>query len=232
MASPDRVWQHLVGALNFYNPWNYELQMSAGVLAVFVPTFFAVSLTPGMCMTLSMTLGMTIGVRRAFWMMYGELLGVGLVAAASVIGAAALMLQYPLLFLALKYLGGLYLCFLGVQMWLAKGKMAIDIESGLNIGSSAGQLALQGFITAVANPKGWAFFIALLPPFIDEQQALPGQLGILLAIILIIEFFCLILYAGGGRTLNRLLQKSDSVRLLNRFAGSLMFGVGIWLAVG
>ncbi len=49
---------------------------------------FFVSVTPGMCMTLSMTLGMTIGVRRTFWMMAGELLGVGLVAAAAVIGVA------------------------------------------------------------------------------------------------------------------------------------------------
>ena len=81
--------------------------MNPAVLAVFVPTFFVVSLTPGMCMTLSMTLGMTIGVRRTFWMMYGELLGVGLVAAASVVGVAAVILQYPTLFLLLKYLGGL-----------------------------------------------------------------------------------------------------------------------------
>jgi len=205
--------------------------MSSAALAVFVPTFIAVSVTPGMCMTLSMTLGMTIGVRRAFWMMYGELFGVGLVAAASVVGVATVMLQYPALFLGLKYLGGLYLCYLGVQMWLSKGKMAIDCDSGLNAGSSAKQLAFQGFITAVANPKGWAFFIALLPPFIDDQQPLPGQLGVLLGIILSIEFLSLILYASGGRTLNHLLQKSDNVRLLNRIAGTLMFAVGIWLAV-
>jgi homoserine/homoserine lactone efflux protein len=159
------------------------------------------------------------------------LLGVGLVAAASVIGVAAVMLQYPALFLILKYLGGLYLCYLGVQMWLSRGKLAIDFEPGLSVDSSPLQLAFQGFITAVANPKGWAFFVALLPPFIDDQQPLLAQLVLLLSIILAIEFFSLILYAGGGRTLNHLLQKSDNVRLLNRIAGTLMFVVGIWLAV-
>lgn len=206
--------------------------MSTTVLAVFIPTFLAVSLTPGMCMTLSMTMGMTIGVRRTFWMMYGELFGVGLVAAASVVGVATVMLTYPALFLLLKYCGGLYLGYLGVQMWLSRGKMAIDFNSQINTGISPAKLALQGFITAVANPKGWAFFIALLPPFIDQQQPLPTQLGVLLSIILIIEFFCLILYAGGGRTLNHLLQKSDNVRLINRIAGTLMFVVGAWLALG
>lgn len=52
-----------------------------------------------------------------------------------------------------------------------------------------------------------------------------------LSMILSIEFFCLILYAGGGRTLNHLLQKSANVRLLNRVAGSMMLGVGVWLAL-
>lgn len=106
--------------------------MNSTLFAVFIPTFLLVSLTPGMCMTLAMTLGMTIGVRRALWMMYGELLGVGLVAAAVVVGVAATMLRYPGLFLLLKYLGGGYLGYLCVQMWLSQGKMAIDFSSVLN----------------------------------------------------------------------------------------------------
>ena len=206
--------------------------MNSTLMAVFIPTFFFVSLTPGMCMTLSMTLGMTIGVRRALWMMYGELLGVGLVAAASVVGVAAAMLRYPDLFLLFKYMGGIYLSYLGVQLWLSRGKMAIVLSSAPGTGYTAVSLALQGFATAVANPKGWAFFIALLPPFIDPQKSLPAQLALFLGIILSIEFFCLVLYAGGGRTLNHLLQRSANVRTLNRITGSLMIGVGLWLALG
>ena len=205
--------------------------MSTTVLAVFIPTFFFVSLTPGMCMTLSMTLGMTIGVRRTFGMMAGELIGVGLVAAASVIGVAAIMLQYPLIFTVVKSLSGLYLGYLGVQLWRSKGRMALSSEAEESNHSSISQLAIQGFITAVANPKGWAFFIALLPPFIDKQQPLFGQLSILLGIIISIEFSCLLLYAGGGKTLNHLLHKKGNLQLLNRIAGSLMIAVGIWLAL-
>ncbi len=69
--------------------------MSLTALSLLVPTFLVVSLTPGMCMTLSLSLGMTIGLRRTLWMMYGELIGVGSVAAASVVGVATLALQYP-----------------------------------------------------------------------------------------------------------------------------------------
>lgn len=89
----------------------------------------------------------------------------------------------------------------------------------------------QGFITAVANPKGWAFFIALLPPFINQDKPLLAQMVVLLCIILSLEFICMLIYASGGRTLSRLLHKGENVRLMNRIAGTLMLGVGGWLAL-
>jgi threonine/homoserine/homoserine lactone efflux protein len=206
--------------------------LNLSLLAIFIPTFFVVSITPGMCMTLSLTMGMTIGVRRTFWMMAGELAGVGLVAAAAVIGVATVMLRYPLAFEVFKYIGGGYLIYLGVQMWLSRGRMAIDLGSPRHDRATRPMLAAQGFVTAVANPKGWAFFISLLPPFINDQQPMFPQLGVLLSLILFIEFLCLILYASGGRTLSLFLQKSGNVRILNRLAGTLMMGVGVWLALG
>ncbi len=57
--------------------------MTLAVLAVFVPTFIFVSATPGMCMTLALTLGITIGVRRALWMMIGELTAVSAMSMAA-----------------------------------------------------------------------------------------------------------------------------------------------------
>lgn len=202
------------------------------IMAVFIPTFLFVSATPGMCMTLSLTLGMTIGVRRTFWMMAGELVGVGLVALAAVIGVATIMLKYPDIFSVFKWAGGAYLGYLGVQMWLSRGKMVITLDSKSGQDISRSSLAMQGFVTAIANPKGWAFFISLLPPFINADYALAPQVTVLLTIILIIEFLCLVAYATGGRTLSRFLQKSGNVRVMNRIAGSLMIGVGVWLATG
>ena len=199
---------------------------------VFIPTFFFVSATPGMCMTLALSLGMTVGVRRSLWMMLGELVGVGVVACLSVIGVAAIMLQYPLLFQILKYAGGLYLAWLGIQLWRSKGKLALSpVDAGpRHIPIST--LISQGFITAIANPKGWAFFVALLPPFIDQSAPLVGQLMMLVSVILVIEFSCLLLYASGGRTLSRVLQQKNKVKLMNRIAGTLMLGVAFWLALG
>lgn len=206
--------------------------LELSLLAVFLPTFFFVSATPGMCMTLSMTMGMTIGVRRTLWMMAGELLGVGLVAFLAVVGVATIMLNYPDIFTVFKYIGGAYLVYLGTQMWQSRGKMAVTDENSVRASVSRKALAIQGFVTAVANPKGWAFFISLLPPFINPDAPLAPQLSVLIIIILLVEFVCLLGYASGGRTMRAFLQKSGNVRLMNRIAGSLMIGVGIWLAAG
>ena len=206
--------------------------MSWATLSVFIPTFLFVSLTPGMCMTLAMVLGMTQGVKRTLWMMVGELIGVGFVAAAAGAGIAALMLRQPELFIAFKWVGGAYLAYLGIMMWRSRGRMAIPSE--LDTGPAAGrlQLATQGLVTAVANPKGWAFFMVLLQPFLDGSRPLAPQLSMLIAVILTIEFASMLVYATGGKTLRKLLGKSGNVRLLNRIAGTLMIGVGMWLALG
>ncbi|MBB1389183.1 LysE family translocator [Shewanella sp. SG44-6] len=200
------------------------------VLAVFIPTFFFVSITPGMCMTLAMTLGMSIGVRKTLWMMLGELVGVALVAIAAVLGVASIMLNYPQVFDILKWVGGAYLAYIGINMWRAKGRMAII--TGLDVKTNRISLISQGFITAIANPKGWAFMISLLPPFINVDYAVGPQLAVLLGIIMITESVSMLAYASGGKSLRLFLSRGDNIRWMNRIAGSLMIVVGIWLALG
>lgn len=208
--------------------------MTLALLSVFIPTFFFVSITPGMCMTLAMTLGMTQGIKRTLWMMLGELFGVGLVAVLAAVGVAAFLLNYPDYFTAFKIIGAIYLAYLGLQMWRSKGKMAVVLDDNQADAKRAGraELILQGFVTAIANPKGWAFFVALLPPFINTQQPLTLQLSILISIVLLLEFSCLLIYASGGKVLKSLLLNRENVRLLNRFSGTLMICVGLWLGLG
>ncbi|MDP5459682.1 LysE family translocator [Alishewanella sp. SMS8] len=205
--------------------------VNLALLGAFIPTFLFVSVTPGMCMTLAMTLGMSQGVRRTFWMMWGEMLGVGLVAVLAVLGVAALMLQFPALFQCFKLLGAAYLCYVGIQMWRAKGKLALPSSGAVPQLLSRRALFSQGFITAVSNPKGWAFHMALLPPFIDSSLSFWPQLAILISIILLLEFLSMLLYASGGKALALFLTRSNRVQYLNRIGASLMFGVALWMLV-
>jgi len=188
------------------------------LLAVFIPTFFFVSITPGMCMTLAMTLGMSIGVRRTLWMMLGELVGVALVATAAVMGVASIMLNYPEVFQVFKWVGGIYLGYIGVQMWRARGKMAMLSDDDTNPRASNFTLISQGFITAIANPKGWAFMVSLLPPFINAEREVAPQLLALLSIIMVTEFTSMLAYASGGKSLRIFLSRGDNIRWLNRIA--------------
>jgi homoserine/homoserine lactone efflux protein len=199
------------------------------VLAVFIPTWFFISITPGMCMTLAMTLGMSVGVTRTLWMMLGEVFGVATVAILAVLGVASLMLNYPSLFAWFKWIGGAYLFYLGVKMWLAEADLSQKKIKDSQLSSI--NLVSQGYITAVANPKGWAFMVSILPPFISLEKPITLQFSVLLGIIMLSEFICMLIYANGGKGLKRLLSRGNNVVWLNRIAGSLLAAVGIWLAL-
>ncbi|HCM47432.1 MAG TPA: threonine transporter RhtB [Colwellia sp.] len=200
------------------------------LLSIFIPTFFLVSITPGMCMTLAMTLGMSIGVRRTLWMMIGELIGVAMVAIAAVLGVASIMLNHPDIFEVLKWCGGAYLAYIGVNMWCSKDKIVMGENKPSDVSSSS--LFIQGFVTAIANPKGWAFMISLLPPFISVNSDVAPQLLILLSVIIVTEFTSMMAYAAGGKSLRIFLSRGNNIKWMNRITGSLMVGVGIWLALG
>lgn len=182
-------------------------------------------------MTLAMTLGMSIGVRKTMWMMWGELLGVATVAIAAVVGVSAVMLQYPNVFNVLKIVGAGYLFWVGINMWLSKGKLAVTNNNENNPTFDKKSLFNQGFITAIANPKGWAFMISLLPPFINTELSMTPQLSILILVILCSEFICMMLYASGGKTIGKMLTQRNNVKLLNKVSGVLMIAVAIWLAL-
>ena len=86
-------------------------------------------------------------------------------------------------------------------------------------------------MTALANPKGWAFFMAMVPQFMNYQIPLIPQMTAMVIIIVIIEFISLMIYATSGNALSKLLSKSGNVKTINRVAGILMMFVGIWLAI-
>jgi threonine/homoserine/homoserine lactone efflux protein len=199
-------------------------------LITFGASFFVVALSPGLCMTLAMSLGISIGVRRTLWMMAGELAGIMLVGASAVLGVAALFLQAPTVFAVFKWVGAAYLLYMGWQTWRSAPR-ELAFEEG-DRRRTAASLIVQGFVTAVSNPKAWLFLVALLPPFVDRSRPLAPQLAALLATMLVIEFVSLQVYAHGGRALGEQLLRRGKARWLNRVAGALMVIVGIWLALG
>lgn len=196
-------------------------------LLAFCGTFFLIAFSPGLCMTLSMSLGISIGVRRTLWMMLGELTGIALVSISAMLGVAALLVGAPQVFGVFKLAGAAYL------LWTAWGSWNAPVGTlAAARGTTRAALCAQGFVTAVSNPKAWAFQAALLPPFLDTAAPLGPQMAVLLSLIIAIEFACLLIYAEGGRRLSELLVRRGEGRVLNRISAVLMAGVAVWLVVG
>lgn len=202
--------------------------MSDGLLWVFIPTIAAVSLTPGMCMTLAFSLGLTQGYRRTLWMMLGEMAGVAVVVSTTVLLLAWLLTLDPTVFQGLALIGGGYLLWIAWQLWNAHEHFAAG--AGKRALGSA-QLTALGFTTAIMNPKGWAFMIALLPGFMDSSVSTISQLATFLSVMLVTEFLSMSLYAGGGRWLGRWLGDDRNLAVLNKVAAILMVGVALLVFV-
>lgn len=200
--------------------------MSIDTLLLFAVTIFVISLMPGLCMTLAFTLGISVGFRRTLWMMLGELGGVATVAICVGMGVAQVLTLYPDAMVWLTFWGGAYLLYVAVSMWRNAEASSLKAEESRSLSRS--QLVVVGYNTAVLNPKGWAFLIAIFPGFIDDSLSLRLQLGTLIPIFLVSEFISLCLYASGGRQLALWFSKPEHNVKLNRTAALMVSLVSVW----
>ena len=195
-------------------------------LVIFTLTISAVSFTPGLCMSLAFTLGMTIGYRRTLWMMLGELSGVATVFAATFWSLGWILEQSPMWFMTLSLAGGGYLMYLSVVIFRDPSSAIKTIDA---LSTRPLRLIALGYVTAVSNPKGWAFLLALLPGFINNSAALLTQFAWMLSIMMLTEFISMSLYAGGGSWLAQRLESNQGLLWAHRIAATLLGMVAVWV---
>jgi len=155
------------------------------------------SLSPGPNSLLALTHGALHGWRRTLFTIAGGAAGFVVLIGLSLFGISALLKTSPLGLVALKWVGGAYLVWLGVQVWRAP-----PVGSGLGAGLEPGQaaasgsafrpasgraLAWQGALAALTNPKGVLFFAAFLPQFIDPARSLWVQFTIMAGTFAVVE---------------------------------------------
>ena len=203
--------------------------MSPDLILLFIPTIASVSFTPGLCMTLAFTLGLSIGYRRTLWMMLGELSGVATVFTATFWSLGWLLSRDPIYFKVVSLLGGAYLLYLAYQLFRQTPE-AIKARNLENTSPMA--LSILGYITAVSNPKGWAFLIALLPGFVASDGPLFPQFLIMMGIMLTTEFISMTVYATGGQWLASRLSDGSGVMNANRIAASMLTLAALWVLSG
>lgn len=194
------------------------------LLLLLIPTILAVSLTPGMCMTLAFSMGLTQGYRKTLWMMAGEMTGVALVVSVAFFIITGLLTIDPIYFNTLTVIGAAYLLWVAWHLWHAESRFGTRRVTGSIHPRS---LLMLGFGTAFMNPKGWGFMFALLPGFIDPDRSRGTQLGVLLGVVLTTEFLSMSLYATGGHWLAEKLGDDHNLAILNKVAAALMVGVAV-----
>ncbi|MFI4929987.1 MAG: LysE family translocator [Burkholderiales bacterium] len=180
------------------------------------------SLSPGPNGLLALTHGALHGRRKALYTVLGGACGFVAVIALSMFGIGAL-LQASLAWLTvMKWVGGLYLVWLGIQVWRAP---PIGVELRGSAQPRAGwSLFRQGALSALTNPKGLLFFAAFLPQFIDPAHSLVLQFVTMAATFAVIEIATEVFIASMAHRISPWLRRVG--RRFNQACGGVFVAIG------
>ena len=137
-------------------------------LGLFVISGLLLNMTPG-ADTLYIVHHATHGFRKGFYAALGIGAGCIVHALAAALGLSAILAASAQAYMVVKWIGAVYLIYLGLNMLRSAQKSApkhaeetIATQSSM----SAQQIFWRGFLTNVLNPKVALFFLAFLPQII------------------------------------------------------------------
>lgn len=168
------------------------------------------------------------GFAATFYIIGGILIGNAVFLIAVILGLAAAASALGSFFIVVKYLGALYLIWLGIQLWTAE--ISID-DIGQN-GASSSPLSsfLAGLVVPFSNSAVIFFYVSLLPTFIDLSYL--TWLDSLTAIFVISAalFIVLAAYSYSAARATRLLKNRTALKRCHQGAGALMISTGVYIA--
>lgn len=197
---------------------------------LFITVSWALILAPGPDMLYVITRGMAHGRRAGMLSAVGVICGILVHTTAAAFGLSLIFQTSALAFLIVKYLGAIYLIYLGIKAW--KDKNAFHIQTSSSPVSSR-RLFWQGVLSNVLNPKIAIFFLAFLPQFVDKGSRQVSLQLLLLGLtfaFLGLGFLLVVGYSAGaiGSWITR---RPHYAQFLGRLSGSILMGLGVRLAV-
>jgi threonine/homoserine/homoserine lactone efflux protein len=201
-------------------------------LASFIVAAFVLIVVPGPSVLFVVSRGVALGRRAAIVTAIGNAAGIYMQVVAVALGVGTVIERSVVLLDAIRLLGAAYLVYLGVQAVRHRRALA----SVLDLGARAPErrnLALEGLVVGVSNPKWVVFFTAILPQFIDPAGApVPVQmlaLGAIAVGIAIVSDSAWGMLAGTARSW--LARSPRRLEALGGVGGLTMIGLGVRLAV-
>ncbi|GAB2481837.1 LysE family translocator [Comamonas humi] len=196
----------------------------------FAPLAVLISLTPGPNNFCALNNGMRAGVVKALWATFGRVAAFAIFLTVSAVGLGAMLLASEAAFTAVKWVGAVYLFWLGCKAWRSRDFSGFDqIEDAAATARPAWpvrRLIAQEFGLAITNPKAIVLFAAIFPQFIDPAQPPAHQFLVLGSIYLCSEFVSTAVYATGGRQIRRWIRTPRGALRLNRATGGIFMGAG------
>jgi homoserine/homoserine lactone efflux protein len=204
--------------------------MDLSIWLAFFAAAWAISLSPGPGALAAMGAGLNHGFPRGYWTTVGLVLGIWTQIIVVGVGLGAVVATSSTAFNLVKWLGAVYLIWLGVQQWRAPAR-PLAVQQTQAVGQTRRSQMLRGWLVNIVNPKGTVFLLAVVPQFLSLQQPLLPQYAL---IALTLGFTDAVVMAGYTALAARVLGSLSSaahIRWMNRGFGSLFVAAGTALAL-
>ncbi|MFY9304919.1 MAG: LysE family transporter [Rhodoluna sp.] len=192
---------------------------------IYFVAVLGLTLTPGPNGLLALTHGAIYGTRKTIATILGGSVGFATVIGLSMFGIGALLVASSQALIVLKFLGGGYLIWLGIQVWRSPSLGEASPKVIEHISSPS--LFRQGALAALTNPKGILFFVAFLPQFIDPNISLLTQFVVMASTFVVIEFIYEYVVASLANKIQPWLAKFG--KKVNRVFGGVFVAIGVAL---
>ena len=205
--------------------------LTTSQILAFLLAAILLTATPGPDNLMVLSVGMSKGRRSGIAFGLGCALGCLSHTLLAVIGVGALIAASPLAFTALKWAGGAYLVWLGIQALRHAG--AVRIAADQAAAESLRRYFAKGLFANAINPKVVLFFLSFLPQFVDVSRGgmewQLGLLGLLFTAQAAVLFGLLGYFSGSvGAWINR---KPGVGQWLDRLAGAVFIALGLRMIV-
>ncbi|MBW3698556.1 homoserine/homoserine lactone efflux protein [Vibrio sp. T187] len=201
--------------------------MDTHVWLAYVVTAIVFSLAPGSGTVNSISNGLSYGTRKSLASIAG--LQIGLIFHIALVGAGigALVAQSALAFTIIKWVGVVYLVWLGIQKWRDRSSLVAQ-QSGE--GLSSWSLMRNAVLINLTNPKSIVFLVALFPQFLDPTQPQLPQLLVLGITTVIIDGIVMLGYTSLASQMGRYIRSDKVMGKINKVFGGMFMGCGALLA--
>jgi homoserine/homoserine lactone efflux protein len=201
--------------------------MDYHVWFAYVVTAIVFSLAPGSGTVNSISNGLSYGTRKSLAAIAGLQIGLAIHIVLVGAGIGALVAQSALAFSVIKWVGVVYLIWLGIQKWRDTESVSANTA---HESRSAGQLLRSAVLINLTNPKSIVFLVALFPQFIDPAGDQVQQLMILGITTVAIDAVVMLGYTSLASQMGRYIRSDRVMGRINKVFGSMFVGCGALLA--